>query len=631
MTCRKPMLDGATSLVRLLLHSPFSILHSIRATALLRGAEEGLTVYVLGISCYYHDAGAALVHDGQLVAAAEEERFNRQKHYSDFPVQAIRYCLAQAGIGIDEVDYIGFYEKPLVKFSRILETTLACWPRTYSTWVKSMPIWLMTKLRIGRTIQKELHTNKDVYYCQHHLAHAAGAFLVSEFDEAAIITADGVGEWTTTAWGVGQGTEIRIHKEIRFPHSVGLLFSAITAYLGFRVNDAEWKVMGLAPYGRPTYVDKFREVVDIHEDGSFRLNMKYFAHTHSTTRIFNRNWEKLFGRPQRPRETELDEFHQDIAHSGQKMVEEIMVKMATHVRRITGLDHLCVGGGVGLNCVANWRMLQESGFERIFIQPAAGDSGGALGTAFYLCNSVLKHPRTFVMRHACWGPAFTNQEIQAALARNHLAHQYHDREEDLLDTTAALIEEGKVVGWFQGRMEFGPRALGARSLVADARNPKMKDIINAKVKFREAFRPFAPSVLKERAHEYFEMPAGMDAPFMLLVPKVRAEKQSVVPAITHRDGTGRVQTVTEAENGRYYRLIKTFAQRTGVPLVINTSFNVRGEPIVCTPQDAINTFVNTGIDVLVIGNYLVQEKPGRVDYEAGMRRSITLESSSLVE
>jgi len=588
-------------------------------------------VYVLGISCYYHDAGAALVRDGQLVAAAEEERFNRRKHYSDFPVQAVRYCLDEAGITIDDVDYIGFYEKPLVKFSRILETILTCWPKTYWSWVRSMPVWLMTKLRIGRTIQNELNTDKDIYYCQHHLAHAASAFLVSPFDEAAIITADGVGEWTTTAWGVGRGTEITILKEIRFPHSVGLLFSAITAYLGFRVNDAEWKVMGLAPYGRPRYVDRFRQVVDILDDGSFRLNMKYFAHTWSTRRMFNRRWEKLFGRPARPRETELDEFHADIAHSGQKIVEEIMVKMAAHVRRQTGLDSVCIGGGVGLNCVANWRILEESGFRNIFIQPAAGDSGGALGTAFYLYNSVLKNPRTFVMHHACWGPAFDDAAIGAALREAGVAGVTYDREEELLDTTARLIDEGKVVGWFHGRMEFGPRALGARSLVADARNPRMKDIINAKVKFREAFRPFAPSVLKEHAHEYFEMPPGMDAPFMLLVPKVRPEKQAVVPAITHQDGTGRVQTLTEEHNGRFYRLVRAFAERTGVPVVINTSFNVRGEPIVCTPRDAIRTFLNTGIDALVIGNCLVLDKPGPVDFNAGMQRSVALETEALFD
>jgi carbamoyltransferase len=347
--------------------------------------------------------------------------------------------------------------------------------------------------------------------------------------------------------------------------------------------------------------------------------------------MFNRRWERLFGRPQRPRETELDEFHQDIAHSGQRIVDEIMVKMATHVREQTGLENVCIAGGVGLNCVANWRILQESGFRNIFIQPAAGDSGGALGTAFYLYNSVLKHPRTFVMKHAYWGPSFTDEQMETALQANNIAYEYVDREEDLLSATAELIEKGQVVGWFQGRLEFGPRALGSRSLVADARNPKMKDIINAKVKFREAFRPFAPSVLRERAHEYFEMPEGMDAPFMLLVPKVREDKRQVVPAITHQDGTGRVQTVTEQDNGRYYRLIRTFGERTGVPLVINTSFNVRGEPIVCTPQDAINTFVNTGIDVLVMGNYLVSQKPAEVDFEAGMKRSVALEAGSLLK
>lgn len=587
-------------------------------------------MYILGISCYYHDAGAALVKDGQLVAAAEEERFTRQKHYSDFPKEAVAYCLKEAGITIDEVDYIGFYEKPLVKFNRILETILARWPLTYTSWVKSMPIWLLTKLRIGNTIQKELGTEKDIYYCQHHLAHAASAFLVSPFKESAIITADGVGEWTTTGWGTGRGSEIVIEKEIRFPHSVGLLFSAITAYLGFRVNDAEWKVMGLAPYGKPTYVDKFREVVDIRDDGSFRLNMKYFSHTHSTEKMFSRKWEELFGRPQRPKETELDSFHEDIAHSGQKIVEEIMVKMAAHVHHATGMENICIAGGVGLNCVANWRILQESGFRNIFIQPAAGDSGGALGSAFYLYNSVLKNPRTFVMAHTCWGPGFSDAEIRQALDATGMQYRYLDREEELLEESARFIAEGKVVGWFQGRMEFGPRALGARSLIADARNPRMKDIINAKVKFREAFRPFAPAVLKERAHEFFEMPEGMDAPFMLLVPKVRSSFHAVLPAITHRDGTGRVQTVTEEHNGRFYRLIRTFGARTGVPVVINTSFNVRGEPIVCTPRDALNTFVKTGIDVLVMGNFVVTEKPTEVDYEAGMRRSIELESGSLM-
>ncbi len=586
---------------------------------------------VLGISCFYHDAGAALVRDGELIAAAEEERFNRQKHYSDFPEQAIQYCLDEAGVTIDQVDYIGFYEKPLVKFNRILETILAVWPKTYVAWLKSMPIWLGSKLHIASLIQKKLGTDQDILFCQHHLSHAASAFLVSPFEEAAIITADGVGEWATTGWGVGRGTELHFEKEIRFPHSVGLLFSAITAYLGFRVNDAEWKVMGLAPYGKPTYVDKFREIVEIKDDGSFRLNMKYFSYLHSTQRTFSRKWERLFGRPRRSPETELDDFHRDIAHSGQKTVEEIMVAMARHVHRQTGLDNLCIAGGVGLNCVANWRILQESGFKNIFIQPAAGDSGGALGTAFYIYNSVLKNPRKYVMRNALLGPSFTNEQVLATLRQNKAVYEEIDSDDELVDRTARMIADGQVVGWFQGRMEFGPRALGSRSLLADPRDPKMKDVINAKVKFREAFRPFAPAVLKEHAHEYFEMPPGMDAPFMLLVPKVREEKREVIPAVTHQDGTGRVQTVTEDTNPLYYRVIKRFGELTGVPVVINTSFNVRGEPIVCTPQDAYNTFVNTGIDVLVIGKYVVTEKPSRVDFEAGMKRSVALERGSLIQ
>ena len=588
-------------------------------------------MYVLGISCFYHDSGAALVGDGNLVAAAEEERFNRQKHYNGFPEQAIQYCLDEAGITIDQVDHIGFYEKPLVKFSRILEVILADWPRTYVSWLRSMPVWLGSKLNTGRLIQKALGTDQDILFCQHHLSHAASAFLVSPFEEAAIITADGVGEWSTTAWGVGRGSEIRIEKEISFPHSVGLLFSAITAYLGFRVNDAEWKVMGLAPYGKPIYADKFREVVDLKEDGSFRLNMKYFAHTYSTRRMFNHRWEELFGQPQRRPEAELTEFHSDIAASGQQMVEEIMVAMARHVHRTTGLDNVCIAGGVGLNCVANWRILRESGFKDVFIQPAAGDSGGALGTAFYIYNSVLMNPRSFVMWDACWGPSFTDEQIIRTLQANEAVYELYDREEDLLNQAARWIADGKVVAWYQGRMEFGPRALGSRSLLADARKEEMKDIINAKVKFREAYRPFAPAVLKEHAHEYFDMPEGMDAPFMLLVPTVRPEKRSVIPAVTHKDGTGRVQTVTEEDNGRYYRLIKTFARLTGVPVVINTSFNVRGEPIVCTPQDAYNTFVKTGIDVLVMGNCVVTEKPTPVDFEVGMKRSISLESKSLTD
>ncbi|UCE59042.1 MAG: carbamoyltransferase [Phycisphaerales bacterium] len=584
---------------------------------------------VLGISCYYHDGGAALVRDGELVAAAEEERFTRVKHDSSFPANAIAYCLREAGITIDQVDHIGFYEKPLVKFNRILESILASWPLSFKAWLKAIPLWLVHRLHIAREIQEKLGVDKEILYCQHHLSHAASAFLVSPFEEAAVITADGVGEWTTTSWGIGRGNIIEMHKESRFPHSVGLLFSAITAYLGFRVNDAEWKVMGLAPYGKPTYVGQFREVVDIKNDGSIRLNLKYFAHPYSTTRTINDRWTALFGQPMRPKETELGDFHRDIAHSGQKIVEEIMLKTATHVHRQTGMDDVCIAGGVGLNCVANWRILKESGFKDIFIQPAAGDSGGALGTAFYIYNSVLGNKQRYRMEHAFWGPSFSDEEIKTALDRAEADYERINDEEELLERTARMIADSRVVGWFQGRLEFGPRALGARSLLADPRHDKMKDLINAKVKFREAFRPFAPAVLKERAHEYFEMPAGMDAPYMLLVPPVRPEKHSVIPAVTHEDGTGRVQTVTEQQHGRYYRVIKRFGELTGVPVVINTSFNVRGEPIVCTPQDAYRTFVNTGIDALVIGNYVVTQKPEPVDYEAGMQRSVELETGSL--
>ena len=583
-------------------------------------------MYVLGISCFYHDGGAALVRDGDLVAAAEQERFSRNKHDNSFPDAAIDYCLREAGISIDEVDHIGFYEKPFIKAMRILETILAGWPRTYWPFVKATPLWLKSRIRIGRIIQKSLDTDKDIIFGDHHLSHAASAFLVSPFDEAAILTADGVGEWCTTAWGVGRGTAIELQKQIRFPHSVGLLFSAITAYLGFRVNDAEWKVMGLAPYGKPTYLDAFREVVDIKDDGSIRLNMKYFAHTYSTRSMLSRRWEQLFGEPRRHPESELTSFHKDIAHSGQKIVEEIMVRTARHVQRSTGQKNLCMAGGVALNCVANWRILQETDFENVYIQPAAGDSGGAIGTAFYIYNTLLQQPRRYVMRHAYTGPAYTDDEIRKVLTERGAQFETIDDEQELLRRTAKLLTDGKIIGWFQDRMEFGPRALGARSILADPRDESAKDRINAKVKFREAFRPFAPAVLREQAHEYFDMPEGMDAPFMLLVPSVRPDRRKLIPAVTHRDGTGRVQTLTEEDNGRFYRLVREFGTMTGVPVVVNTSFNIRGEPIVCTPEHAYNTFVKTGLDALVIGNSIVTDKPESVDYEAGMQRSIELEA-----
>ena len=581
-------------------------------------------MYVLGLSCFYHDAGVALVKDGILIAAAEEERFTRKKHDSDFPINAVQYCLRAAGITIDQVDYIGFYEKPFVKFMRILETCLSAWPLSYMSWMKSMPIWLTTKLRIGRIIQERLGTEKGIIFCEHHLSHAASAFLVSPYKDAVLLSMDGVGEWTTTAYGLGRGTRMDIEGEIRFPHSIGLLFSAITAYLGFKVNDAEWKVMGLAPYGKPKYVDQFRKVVDMKPDGSFRLKMEYFAHHYSTKSMFNRRWENLFGRPRRRPETELDEFHYDVAHSGQKIVEELVLNLARALYEKYKLPNLCIAGGVGLNCVANWKIYKETGFKNIYVQPAAGDSGGAIGTAFHIYNTLLGRERVFEMKHAYWGPEYTNDEIRAVLDAGGAAYS-EVSDDELLTETARRLEAGQVIGWFQGRMEFGPRALGARSILADARNPKAKDVINAKVKFREWFRPFAPAVIKERAHEYFDMPAGMDLPFMLMVPQVRPQYHSVLPAITHEDGTGRVQTLTPELNGRFYDLVKRFGELTGVPVVVNTSFNVRGEPIVQSPQDAHRTFLNTGIDALVIGNFIVTQKSDKVDFEQGMKRSIALE------
>jgi carbamoyltransferase len=581
-------------------------------------------MYVLGLSCFYHDAGAALVKDGMLVAAAEEERFTRTKHDSGFPSQAVKYCLDAAGITIDQVDHIGFYEKPFVKFQRILETCLAAWPRSYWTWMKSMPLWLSSKLHVGRTIQDKLGTDRDIVFCEHHLSHAASAFLVSPYEEAVLLSMDGVGEWTTTAYGIGRGSKMEFEGEIRFPHSIGLLFSAITAYLGFKVNDAEWKVMGLAPYGKPKYVDNFREVVDMRPDGSFRLKMRYFAHHYSTKSMFNRRWEEHFGQPRRPPETELSEFHYDIAHSGQKIVEELVVNLARALHDKYRIPNLCIAGGVGLNCVANWKIYQETGFKNIYIQPAAGDSGGAIGTAFHIANTLLGQKRVFRMDHAYWGPEYTNDQIRKALDSG--GASYTEASDDELYTeTARRIQAGQVIGWFQGRMEFGPRSLGARSILADPRNPKAKDIINSKVKFREWFRPFAPAVIKERAHEYFDMPAGMDLPFMLMVPKVRQQYHTLLPAITHEDGTGRVQTLTPELNGRFYHLVRRFGELTGVPVVVNTSFNVRGEPIVQSPEDAYRTFLNTGIDALVIGNFIVTQKATSVDFEKGMKRSIALE------
>ena len=562
---------------------------------------------ILGLSCYYHDSAAALVQDGKLTAAAEEERFNRSKHYFGFPELAIDYCLKEGGLKPGDLDVIAFYEKPLKKFERLLTTFVATWPRSYQSFRLAMPVWLKEKLWIRKKILKELGIKKPVLFGQHHLSHAASAFLVSPFEEAAILTLDGVGEWSTTAMGYGRGTEINLEQEIRFPHSLGLLYSTITAFLGFKVNDAEWKVMGLAPYGNPTYVDKLNELIEVRPDGSFRLDLKYFSYHYHASLPFNERLSEHLGLPPRPRgDEDPPQEYKDLAHSGQKVTENTIVKLAQAAHDKYGLDNICIAGGVGLNSVANWRIMQQTPFKDIFIQPAAGDDGAAVGVAFYVYNTLMGKPRTYIMSDACLGPQFTDTEIEDYLKSRGIVYESYDRQ-GMVEATAREIVDSKVVGWFQGRMEFGPRALGCRSIVANPMNPGMKDIINAKIKFREKFRPFAPSVLREKANEYFDL-GDVDSPYMLLIPDVKMDKRAVIPAVTHHDGTGRVQTVTREANALYYELIAAFEELTGCAVVLNTSFNVRGEPIVCSPEDAYNCFMKTGIDVLVMGNFIIREK-----------------------
>jgi len=563
--------------------------------------------FILGISCYYHDAAACLVRDGLVVAAAEEERFNRDKHYSGFPRNAIRYCLNEARINADQVDYVVFYEKPFIKFNRILETYISQWPRSFGSFRRAIPLWLKSRLNMRKQISKELDIDEDkIFFGDHHLSHAASAFLVSPFEEAAIFTVDGVGEWSTTTIGYGKGSHIRIDKEIKFPHSIGLLYSAITSYLGFRVNDAEWKVMGLAPYGEPKYVDKFLDLVDIKEDGSFRLNMKYFSYHYSPEESINQRFENHFGRPKRQKEQEIDQFYTDIAASGQKVVEDLIVKIASNMHKTYNTDYLTIAGGVGLNSVANWRIMQKTGFKDIFIQPAAGDSGGALGAAVGFYTLTLGRPRKYRMEHALLGPGYTDEEIQAMLDSFKANYKKINSEEKLIEETAKMLADNKVIGWFQGRLEFGPRALGNRSILANPKNPDMKEILNSKVKFREKFRPFAPSVTQEDASKYFDI--FIDAPYMLLIPDVYPEKRNLLPAITHVDGTARLQMVDKKTNPRYHKLLNAFKKIAGVPVLLNTSFNVRGEPIVLSPTDAYSCFMRTGIDALVMGNFLLTEK-----------------------
>jgi carbamoyltransferase len=561
--------------------------------------------YVLGISCFYHDSAAALLKDGVVVAAGQEERFSRKRHDSDFPHRAIQYVLHEAGIRPEQLDAVGFYDKPLLKFERMLSTYVATFPRSFASFRKAMPVWLHEKLWVPSIIRRELKPYRGpILFAEHHMSHAASCFLVSPFEEAAILTVDGVGEWATASWGVGRGTDITMLKEIRFPHSLGLLYSAFTYYLGFKVNSAEYKVMGLAPYGKPVHFDRImKEMVHLLPDGSFKLDMKYFAYDYGLT-MTNGHFDEFFGGPPRKPETWMNEREFDIAASVQKVCEEVVLHMARHLHAETGLTRLCLAGGVALNCVANGRVIRETPMKQLWVQPAAGDAGGAVGVAHYIYNTIHERPRKGAWTHAYLGPHFTDAEIAQFLDGAGAKYRsLGDRE--LVERTAKLIAENNVVGWFQGRMEFGPRALGARSILADPRDPKMRDTLNMKIKFREGFRPFAPSVLADRASEWFDI--DCDSPYMLLVAQVREGKRTI-PSVTHVDNSARLQTVTRDEAPLYYDLIREFGRITGVPIVINTSFNVRGEPIVCTPRDAYLCFMRTNMDHLVLGHHLLDKK-----------------------
>jgi carbamoyltransferase len=588
---------------------------------------------ILGISCFFHDAAAALLRDGQLVAAAEEERFSRRKHDYDFPARAIRFVLDQGGVTADELDHVVFFEKPFVKFERILLTSLQTFPRSLGVFREAMIAWLLDKLWIKGLIRERLGVAPDrILFSDHHLSHAASAFFCSPFAEAALLTVDGVGEWATATMGVGRDREIRLSKEIRFPHSLGLLYSAFTAFLGFEVNEGEYKVMGMAPYGVPRYTDKVWKLIELAPDGGFRLNMEYFEFHRSTTTTYGPRFEALFGAPRDPDAQFFTEtsgypayfgdppgnFHElarenqryaDIAASIQAVLEEVLVTMARALQRDTGARNLCIAGGVGLNSVANWRILREAGFDDLYVHPAAGDAGGAIGAALYAYHALLGKPRTFVMEHASWGQAWDDAAVARFLQASGIrAERLGDGA--LLDRVVEAIAGGAVVGWHQGRFEWGPRALGHRSILADPRRAEMKDVVNTKIKFREPYRPFAPSVLAERAAEFFDAPNVerlYPARFMLVVPPVRPAKRDVIPAVTHVDGTGRLQTVVREWSPRYHELIRRFGEATGVPVLLNTSFNLRGEPIVNTPAEAYSTFMRSGMDGLVLGNHLIRK------------------------
>ncbi|GAC1322042.1 MAG: carbamoyltransferase [Chloroflexota bacterium] len=560
---------------------------------------------ILGLSCLYHDAGACLLRDGIIVAAAEEERFSRRKHDSRLPLGSAEYCLDASDINIQDVDYVIFYEKPLLKFERIMAGYAATYPRSLRAFLGAMQTWLGQKLWVRSQMRAALGFDGEILFGEHHVSHAASAYFPSPFDDAAIITADGVGEWASTTIGFGHGIDIELTHEIRYPHSLGLLYSAFTAYLGFEVNEGEYKVMGMAAYGRPTQVDKVRRLLRLADDGSFSLDLRYLGYHYGLTSL-TRAFTDLFG-PRRNASDELDPRHADIAASIQLVTEEAMLGLARRARALSGSTNLCLAGGVALNVLANARLIRESGFEQLWVQPAAGDSGGCIGAATYLYHSVLRRENRQRMETAYLGPSYSSDEIHACLDRQGVPYTILEPAA-IAPTVAGLLADNNVVGWFQGRMEFGPRALGARSILANPTNPTMKDTLNARIKHREAFRPFAPSTLLEAAPTYFEFGGpseSIESPYMLITARVRPDKAHLLPAVTHLDGTARVQTVSRTQNPLYYALIEEFGKLTGVPVLVNTSFNVQGEPIVCTPEEAFNSFAHTDMDYLVMGDALI--------------------------
>lgn len=592
---------------------------------------------ILGVSAFYHDSAAALVVDGRIVAAAQEERFTRKKHDYNFPVNAIEYCLKEAGLTPQDIDYVGFYDKPFLKFERLLETYLAYAPQGFSSFLSALPLWLRQKLHLPRELNKGLGGayNKRFVFTEHHESHAASAFFPSPFDEAAILTLDGVGEWATASFGTGRGNRIELTHELRFPHSLGLLYSAFTYFTGFKVNSGEYKLMGLAPYGEPRFADVILEkLIDLKEDGSFRMDMSYFNYCQGLT-MTSRRFDELFEGPPRKAESPVTAREMDIAASIQKVTEEIMLRCARHVHARTGMKRLCLAGGVALNCVGNGRILREGPFEDVWIQPAAGDAGGALGVALFIWHQLLDKPRearaTDVQSGSLLGPRYEASEIRAYLDSVGAVYHEFTRDDDLCDYVAGLIADERVVGWFQGRMEFGPRALGSRSIIGDSRSEAMQSTMNLKIKFRESFRPFAPSVLRDRVDEFFQMRPGEDSPYMLLVAPVQPSQRlrvngnethlsgieklkvarSTIPAVTHVDYSVRVQTVDSDRHDRFYKLIRAFERKTGCPVIINTSFNVRGEPIVCRPQEAHRCFLATNMDALVLERFILlrEEQP----------------------